>query len=194
MISVEQIEGPSDALTYIVGDEVSGLAVWIDPGHSVEEAKRRLHSKGWKLVGIFLTHGHLVHTARAAEARLSFGDPVPVYVHPDELIALQALPMEGERANLCGVKSPTIEKFLKEGDRISFGKNTVGVFETSGHTKGSLSFQIGSHWFVGDLETSGKKKISGLVKPEDRIYPGHGFPFDAEGLSVFRTSRTKGAR
>ena len=84
---------------------------------------------------------------------------------------------------------------LSEGDRLTVGDLTIVVYETPGHTRGSLVFQIGNALFVGDLIFAGggygRCDLPGgdfevLVRsiervcafpPDTVVYPGHGEPF-----------------
>jgi len=86
------------------------------------------------------------------------------------------------------------DKFVKEGDKIKFGKENLKVIETPGHTPGSVSFYSPGFLFSGDLifeEGVGRtdfayssqqkleKSIKKILKLPKKtiIYPGHGEEF-----------------
>jgi glyoxylase-like metal-dependent hydrolase (beta-lactamase superfamily II) len=88
--------------------------------------------------------------------------------------------------------SPPADKTLKEGDTIHFGKCTLTVLHTPGHTEGGISLVGNDCVFVGDTLFQGSigrtdfpggnyKALIGSIKeklatlPDNyTVYPGHG--------------------
>lgn len=163
-------------------------ALVIDPGNSLDAILKTCQERGAKLSAILLTHGHLHHAARSAELQVRTG--AILLAHEKELPALMALPHQGDREGLCGVKVPVVQSFLKGGEKLNVAGCDFVIWETPGHSPGSVSFRIGGDLFVGHakLESLSKECLS----KARRIYPGHGFPFDAKELSPQTKSRRRG--
>jgi hydroxyacylglutathione hydrolase len=87
--------------------------------------------------------------------------------------------------------SPPADLLLQEGDLITFGKETLKVIETPGHTRGSISLVGEDKIFTGDTlfadsigrtdlpESSEKEMKLSLEKLKTMqdsltVYPGHG--------------------
>ena len=89
------------------------------------------------------------------------------------------------------------------------GSLEVFAYETPGHSAGSLTFLIGQAYFVGDLAIAvgpyPVADVDGDVRARDAsirrlrkivgggamIYPGHGFPFNADRLSLITKSSSR---
>ena len=89
-----------------------------------------------------------------------------------------------------------VDKFLKDGEEIKIGEISLEIIHTPGHTKGSICLFRDGLIFTGDtifkdgygrtdlaggsqkdLENS-LKKLSKILKPKMKIYPGHGEIFE----------------
>ena len=126
---VEKI--PADGIlgpVHILGLEKGGPAILVNPSQALDQIEDILAKRSWHVKVILLSDGHLRHAARASEAAHMF--QAPVWTYASELSRLQQLPILGDQAGLCGVKQPTIQKFLKsgqtlavEGLQIEMGKN-----------------------------------------------------------------------
>jgi glyoxylase-like metal-dependent hydrolase (beta-lactamase superfamily II) len=85
-----------------------------------------------------------------------------------------------------------VERFLKDGDQISFGKHKVKVLHTPGHTQGSCCFHTEGLVLSGDTlfqRSIGRTDLPGgnaqqeldsirkrlfTLDPETVVFPGHG--------------------
>ncbi len=161
---------------YLVSDD-AGNAVVIDPAESPERILSALEGK--RLLAVLLTHGHFDHVG--ATAGLMQAAHCPVYVHESDT----ALPAYMSAGALRYTDT------YAEGDTLSFGNLTFEVFETPGHTPGSVCLRCENVLFAGDTLFAGacgrtdlaggsdaqmQKSLRRLGEiPEDlTVYCGHG--------------------
>lgn len=152
---VKFIFNPFQENTYIVVDENKN-AVIIDPGCYFEEERQLIRdfiSKNeLKLLAVLNSHGHLDHVMGNAFIKREYG--VDLYLHEKDLPTLKM----GERsAQMYGIggfePSPMPDKFLKEGERITFGGISFDVIFGPGHAPGHVAFYSPEENFVinGDI-------------------------------------------
>ncbi|MCL5774438.1 MAG: MBL fold metallo-hydrolase [Firmicutes bacterium] len=159
---------------YILADEDSRSAVIIDPGDNEEDILKTVNEKKFKVEKILLTHGHPDHVGAAEAASSETG--APVYIHDED-------------KKLFKIKA---QKPVAENDSITFGKYTIKVLHTPGHTPGSVCFLADGKLFSGDTVFAGSvgrtdlpggsyrdimKSIKEKILPlsdDVEILPGHG--------------------
>ncbi len=172
-----------------------GEAFAVDPAVSISAIQRALDNNGATLKGILLTHGHFDHTVSVDTLRKSLG--VPLYIHENDAEMLTNGQINGFfdfYGKEC-VHSPA-EKLLCGGDVLTLGSESVTVFHTPGHSKGSVCFIAkngdGKDFFVTgdtlfsnsigrcDLYGGDEATIAASLRklcsfsPMAKIYPGHG--------------------
>ena len=122
---------------YIVGWRETGEAIVVDPGGEVERILDRIKELNLKVIGVVNSHGHGDHIGgnnellEATRVKLSVGEK-------------DAAMLEDPRKNLSApfgymIRSRTPDRLLKEGDTIEIGGGTLKVFETPGHSPGSVT-------------------------------------------------------
>lgn len=173
-------DATSSTYTYLLGDDVAGEALLIDP---VYEQVRRdaalLRELGLRLVATLDTHVHADHVTGAWLLKQRLGSRI--------LLSQAAGAHEADR-------------LLVHGDRVAFGTRHLQVRATPGHTAGCLSFVLDDERmaFTGDallirgcgrtdfqqgsagqLYRSVREQILSLP-PDCLLYPGH----DYRGLTV----------
>ena len=140
--------------TYILSDE-TGEAVIVDPGncriYEDEQIRDYVSSKKLSIKYIINTHPHIDHIA---------GNPwcVSEY-HPELLMHEAGLPIYNQAfayaaafgLEVAGMPAP--DRFLKEGDNVTFGKQQLKVLYTPGHCAGSICLYSAENQviFTGDL-------------------------------------------
>lgn len=178
---------------YVVACEATGETIIIDPGFdSVFEAEKILNyvkDNDLKLKLIVNTHGHPDHTCGNGIVKEKFN--VPILIHEFDA---HMLGEAGRRiAGFFGFEkfSPSADKLLSDGDTLNFGKITLKVMHTPGHSRGSISLIGAREIFSGDTlfmgsigridfpdssEQDMKLSLRRLAMlPENFIvYPGHG--------------------
>lgn len=147
-------------------------AAVIDPGGESKKILEEIEDK--KVKYIILTHSHLDHIFSAVKLKEKTGAKILIHTNEKESLKIEA------------------DEFLEEGDEIKIGEESLKVILTPGHTKGSISLLGEDSILTGDtlfkdgygrtdlpggspeeMEKS-LKKLSGLMKPGMKIYPGHG--------------------
>lgn len=140
--------GPLRSNCYVLRDGEE--AIVIDPGwhEGLEEILSYLSSL--RVIAIVATHGHFDHVAGVRIVKDATG--APFYAHPADaqLIALS----HRQALRYVGVETPAPPQpdgDLWEGLKIRVGSSELTVWETPGHTEGSVSLLVSGGIFVGDL-------------------------------------------
>ncbi len=114
-------------------------AVAIDPGGDLDKIDRALKQTGASLAYVLLTHGHIDHCGQARE----YADRHQVALmgpHEDDAFWIDQLPMQGHRFGFPPLKAFKPDRWLKQGDELSFGEQKLEVHHTPGHTPGHVVF------------------------------------------------------
>jgi glyoxylase-like metal-dependent hydrolase (beta-lactamase superfamily II) len=123
----------------ILWEEESNRGAVSDPGGDVEQILKAIEKSGVTIEKILLTHGHIDHAGGAAELAERLGVKIEG-PHTEDRFLLDDLPRSGAQYGMAGVRPVTPDRWLKEGDTVSVGGLTFEIFETPGHTPGSVVF------------------------------------------------------
>jgi glyoxylase-like metal-dependent hydrolase (beta-lactamase superfamily II) len=183
--------GPVQTNCYIVGNEETKEAVIIDPADEGAYLAKRVHSLGYDLKAILLTHGHFDHMTGAEALKEASGAEIYCSQEEAKLMAdpkLNCGGMAGQKVSL------TPDHFFADGEKLTFAGITFEVLFTPGHTSGGVCFYVekekvvfsGDTLFqesVGrtDLPTgNGRRLIKSIqeklmpLADDVVVYPGHG--------------------
>jgi hydroxyacylglutathione hydrolase len=191
---LKQLEvGPYMSNCYIVGSEKTKDGMIVDPGAEAGRILEEVQDAGLSIKIIVVTHMHADHIG--ALAKIKEATKAPFAVHEAE--ASKGY-IDGASAMLSAITGrpssgiPTVDKKLKDGDKLDIGDLHFTVLHTPGHSPGGIclsgpgvvfcgdtlfNFSIGRTDFPGgdydQIIDSIQKKI--MVLPnETKVYSGHG--------------------
>ena len=128
----------------LLWDSVSLAGAVIDPGGDVERILQAIDQNGVRVERIWLTHGHMDHAGGAAglkQALLERGRDVTIE-GPDfrDKFLLDGLAEQGRSHGITGASNLTPDRWLVEGETVSFGAHDFAVLHCPGHTPGHVVF------------------------------------------------------
>lgn len=187
--------GPFQENTYILWDETLECLI-IDPGNANASEHKQLRDfiseKKLKPQRLILTHAHIDHINGNKYVWDTYG--LLPEVHKEDVYFIERHAVSGAMYGLTVDPSPMAEKFIEEGDVISFGNSKLQVVHTPGHAPGHVTFYNKDEGFMisgdvlfygsigrydlpmGNLETllsSIKNKLFPLGDAM-KVYSGHG--------------------
>ncbi len=168
-----------------------GEALVVDPGDEAPRIVNYINDLRAKLKTIVATHTHFDHVLGVSQLKTETG--APFLVHSDDLEILESM-QERVRMffNLKVPPPPNADSFLKDGDSLKFGDETLRVIHTPGHTPGSISLAGKGYVLTGDAlfnQSIGRTDLPGgdyealissiktklfALDDETTVYPGHG--------------------
>lgn len=184
------VVGPIDVNCYILRDEATGEGVIIDPGDNGQEILAYVRDTDLKVKMLINTHGHWDHIGAVDLLRDELQVPLLIHQADGDMLV-------SGRSNLSSFMGQEAfrrpaEMFIKDGDVISFGKSSLRVIHTPGHTPGGVCLYGNGCLFSGDtlfassigrtdfpggsMEEMLKSVNVGLAKVPDqaKVFPGHG--------------------
>ncbi len=163
------VVGPFQANCYLVTDPATRETVIIDPGSQARDILAQVEEASLKVVAIVNTHGHVDHVGADAAVREATG--APVMIHKEDvpmlkspLLSLAALLPRGEGGKV------TPDRELADGDRIDFGRLSLLVRHTPGHSPGGIALLLRRESDEPDLVFSGDTLFAGSIGRTD--FPG----------------------
>jgi len=137
-------------------DEAANKAAIVDPGGDLDRVLDALVRSGAELEKIFLTHGHIDHCGATAELRRRTGVPVEGPQREDAFW-IEQLAAQGQRFGFDGVEAFEPDRWLEQGDTVSFGGIALRVLHCPGHTPGHVVFHSPENRLaiVGDVLFAG---------------------------------------
>ena len=167
--------------------------VFVDPGGDIDKLMDAAKEFGVKIVGVWLTHGHLDHAGAAADVRERTGCEI-IGPHKDDQWLLDTIEQQGARYGLTDGRNVTPDRYLNDGDVLELDGVKFGVAHCPGHTPGHVVIhnKDGALAFVGDVLFRGsigrtdfprgnhQQLIDSITSklwplgPDIRFVPGHG--------------------
>jgi hydroxyacylglutathione hydrolase len=142
MIQLQQfVFNPFMENTYVVFDETHECVI-IDPGCSDKEEENELYdfirSNNLVVKQLLNTHCHIDHVLGNAFVKNKFG--VTLSIHPKEEFQLKAVKSYAPNYGFPQYHEAEADNFLNEGDKISFGNQTLEILFVPGHSPGHIAF------------------------------------------------------
>jgi len=119
--------------------EETNKAALVDPGGDRPKLLKAIDELGCELEKIFLTHAHMDHCAGAGELREQLNVPIEG-PQKEDLFWLEKLPEWCKMAGFPIAQSFDPDRWLEDGDTITFGNVTLDVRHCPGHTPGHVIF------------------------------------------------------
>jgi hydroxyacylglutathione hydrolase len=175
---------------YILGCKETHEASVIDPGDEAERILLKLAGLKLKVKYIINTHGHFDHVG--ANKKMKEATGADILIHALDAPMLGSLAQAAASFGLKSENSPPPDKTVDDGDIITFGKISLKVIHTPGHSPGGISLYTNGCLFVGDTLFQGsigrtdlpggnfntlKSSIHNKLFPLDdniRVLTGHG--------------------
>ncbi|KAB2938838.1 MAG: MBL fold metallo-hydrolase [Rhodocyclaceae bacterium] len=110
-----------------------------DPGGDLDAIQAAIERFGVTVEKILLTHGHIDHAGGTAELRRRLGVAVEG-PQREEAFWIDQLPQQSLMFGLSGAEAFVPDRWLEDGDTVTFGEVTLEVIHTPGHTPGHVVF------------------------------------------------------
>jgi hydroxyacylglutathione hydrolase len=129
----------------ILFDAENKLGVVVDPGGDVPDILAAIAKAGVTVTAIWLTHGHLDHAGGAMAlkaALLEAGTAVQIIgPHKDDAPLLANIESSALRFGAAGTMfNCTPDRYLEEGEQVSFGSHIFDVLHCPGHAPGHVVY------------------------------------------------------
>lgn len=141
----------------ILFDDADKSGVVVDPGGEVERIRSALTENGIAIEAIWLTHGHIDHAGGAMDLKEALNVDI-VGPHEGDREMLSSLE---DQARMFGVsdavRNVTPDRFLGDGETVSFSGHDFEVLHCPGHAPGHVVFynRAASFAHVGDVLFNG---------------------------------------
>lgn len=159
---------PIGTMCYVIASpERQELAVFDAPLNAYPTAERIAVQMGYKISGMYFTHGHWDHTLDGAK----FNDAgIPVFAHEDDRAFFETPDLMASYS-IPGMEMPAVkvDTWLEDGQEIEIVGSLVEIRHVPGHCPGSILY-----WFKDDgIAITGDAIFSGSIGRTD--FPGCSF-------------------
>ena len=115
-------------------------AIVIDPGGETDRIAEIVAQYDLTVRSIIHTHAHLDHIYCTRDVKEAHGGEV--CLHPDDRFLYDGAAMQAAMFGWTVRPMTAVDRWLADGDAITFGKRTAQVVHTPGHTPGSICFEV----------------------------------------------------
>lgn len=151
----------------LICKETNKAAV-VDPGGDVHRILKVAEEEGIEIEKIFLTHGHLDHAGGAGDLAEKIGVTIEG-PHVDDQFLLDDFKQQAVRFGFQESKGFTPDRWLVDGDTITFGNIVLDVYHCPGHTPGHVIF----HQKESHIATVGDVLFKGSIGRTDFSFGDH---------------------
>jgi hydroxyacylglutathione hydrolase len=166
----------------ILFDMEDRQGVVVDPGGDIDKVLAVLKENAIDAGAIWLTHGHIDHAGGAMELKEALGIEI---IGPHEADRPLLANLENQ-AKLYGITDPVRicvpDRFLSEGETVSFGQHAFEVFHCPGHAPGHVVYynraakvaHVGDVLFrgsVGRTDLPGGDHAALIASIKDKLLP-----------------------
>lgn len=136
----------------ILFDDETKRGVVVDPGGDVVQILASIKDNGIAIEAIWITHGHIDHAGGAEELKQALGVEI-IGPHVADAALLSGIQMQATVYGISGVRNCTPDRFLSEGETVSFGEHIFEVLHCPGHAPGHVVYfnRAASFAHVGDV-------------------------------------------
>jgi len=123
-----------------------------DPGGDLELIEHAIAERAVTVEKILVTHGHLDHAGGTKDLAERLKVPVEG-PHEADIFWIGQMEEQGRMFGLAGAREFEPDRWLKDGETVSFGNVTMDVIHCPGHTPGHVVFVHRAAGFavVGDV-------------------------------------------
>ena len=146
--------------SYLLADADASQCIVIDPvlGFDMVSAHTSMkpsdpiiadiEANGWSLCWILQTHAHADHLTSAQQLKDRFNAKVAI---GKGITAIQKnFKSIYQFDDDYDTNGKAFDHLLSDGDTLTFGRFTIEVIATPGHTSDSLTYKVGNYLFIGD--------------------------------------------
>jgi hydroxyacylglutathione hydrolase len=119
--------------------EQTGKAAVVDPGGDLERILEVAERAEVAIEKILVTHAHIDHAGGVAELANRLKVPIEG-PHRDDQVWVNALGAQNQMFGLSGARPFVPDRWLEQGDRVTFGHIELEVRHCPGHTPGHIIF------------------------------------------------------
>lgn len=141
----------------ILFDSDDKHGVLIDPGGDNDQVLHAIKSNGIVIEAIWITHGHIDHAAGAMDMKEALGVEI-IGPHEADKLLLDNLEAKAAQYGVTeNVRNCVPDRWLKDGDTVSFGSHHFEVLHCPGHAPGHVVYYNRAAKFahVGDVLFNG---------------------------------------
>lgn len=114
-------------------------AAVVDPGGEIERILAIANEVGVEIEKILVTHPHLDHIGGVAELTKRLQLPIEG-PHKEDQFWIDTIAQQCKMFNFPPLEGFTPDRWLKQGDQVTFGNITLDVLHCPGHTPGHVVF------------------------------------------------------
>ncbi|MFD1705400.1 MBL fold metallo-hydrolase [Siminovitchia sediminis] len=159
--------GPLQTNCYLFFNEEKQCLVF-DPGGENVRLIDYIEGEGFQPLAVLLTHAHFDHIGAVEDVRKRWD--IPVYIHQEEREWLMDPALNGSaRHPMAPVSGSPADHHIQEEGKLTIGPFEMEIFETPGHSPGSVSYYFKSM----DTVLSGDALFNGGIGRTDLLGGDH---------------------